>query len=98
MRLKEDSSSWKSSSIKRRDFRHDPSQPQRTKFSRKKDTKKWCKGRVGEVHELELKESTTFLMWAWDYYKCTRCGKKVYKDTKNSKEHQSLQLESHSED
>ncbi len=52
MRLKEDSDSWKSSSIVRRDFKHDPGLPEDEAIpSRKKKKKKTptrCKHEYGE--------------------------------------------------
>ena len=53
MRLKEDSSSWKSSSIQRRDFRHDPGLPEteipRHRSKRSKNEKRKSK-RIDHKH------------------------------------------------
>lgn len=50
--LSEDSDSWKASGIKRRDFRSSKEDPEinRHTGNRKKNTKKWCKGKVGKQH------------------------------------------------
>lgn len=53
MRIKQDKSNWQASAIMKRDFRHDSSQPSQTKIRSKKDTRKWCKGRVGVEHDYE---------------------------------------------
>lgn len=51
MRLAEDSSSWKSSGIRRRDFRHAGNGPEVTGQKRKrKNTRRWCKGVEGREH------------------------------------------------
>jgi hypothetical protein len=39
----------------------------------KRDTRKWCKGKVGVRHSLDWK---IFMRTIWVWY-CTKCGKKV---------------------
>lgn len=57
MRLKEDNSSWQSNGIKRRDFRHDPSQPEKEiSTGTKKKNKK---------HQHQI--TVTFLRWQKNY-------------------------------
>ena len=82
MRLKEDSSSWKSNGIKKRDFRHIHDEPKPAHRS-KKDTRKYCYGKVGKEHILYRFVHA----WVRDYgfwwpntiqAKCTRCGKQFY--------------------
>lgn len=80
MRLKEDKSSWHSSAIIKRDFRHDSSQPVGASHRTKKDTKKWCRGKVGVEHDYEyqIPPNDSFI------YKmqpiCLNCGKQDYHD------------------
>lgn len=61
MRLAEDRTSWKASSVERRDFRHVANGPevQRKRGSRK-STKRWCKGVVSREHvEIVDRQSMT---------------------------------------
>lgn len=53
--LSEDGDSWKASGIRRRDFRSSKEEPEinRHMGNRKKNTKKWCKGKVGKKHTVE---------------------------------------------
>lgn len=78
MRLKEDTSSWRSSGIVKRDFRHDHSDmPQRTR--NKKDTTHWCRGKIGVEHVWRR-----YLRgWHYKYIeaKCMNCGKRSYNKT-----------------
>lgn len=76
MRLKEDTSSWHSSSIIKRDFRHNPEVASRKPRS-KKDTKRWCRGKVGVKHVFQLIERAEFKVFAWNTNKCVNCGKKI---------------------
>ena len=69
MRLKEDSNSWRASGIKRKDFRNDKSFDGVTGRRKKKNTKKWCKGKVGKKHDLEWRWSK------WDINFSQRIGK-----------------------
>ena len=78
MRLKEDSDSWKSSGIIKRDFRNDHSDSFSRKKSSKKDTKRWCKGKVGVEHEYKLVESGKISRLYWKTHKCINCGKKDF--------------------
>lgn len=54
MRLKEDNSSYKAESIKRRNFRQSPVDNVVIKRKSKKNTKKWCKGKLGREHDWEI--------------------------------------------
>ncbi len=45
----------------------------------KKNTRKWCKGRTGILHDFELIEKNKFLDWTWTIYKCKNCGKQKYR-------------------
>jgi len=58
MRLKEDNTSWKSGGIKHRDNRHDKSVEDVPKHkAKKKNKKKWCKGKEGRKHVLIFQKS-----------------------------------------
>ena len=52
--LSEDSDSWKASGIRRRDFRSSKEEPETNRHmgDQKKNTKKWCKGKVGREHDI----------------------------------------------
>ncbi len=58
MRLAEDNSNYRASSVERRDFRHSGDGPEETagKPKRKKDTKRWCRGKEGVEHIPEIKK------------------------------------------
>jgi hypothetical protein len=67
-------SEWKQGSIERRDFRSSKSGPEVARKKSKKDTKKWCKGKVGVEHQLNR------VPWKGapniaDVDECTKCGK-----------------------
>lgn len=90
MRLKEDKSSWKSTGIIKRDNRHDHSDSFSKTKSKKKDTKRWCRGKVGVEHEL----LRTFQYMYWrngpkrmNYVKCNcvNCGKEFFSKSHDSK-------------
>lgn len=85
MRLKEDRSSWASSGIVKRDFRHTPQNDYPVRTQAKKDRNKYCGGKVQRPHLLyryrpydgppdpegnQDSWSTRFI-----YVKCSRCGK-----------------------
>lgn len=53
MRLKEDSTSWKSGGIKRRDFRHDPGLPE-TEIARHKSVSKAYKKKHEHTYEARV--------------------------------------------
>ena len=76
MRLSKDDDSWKASGIKRRDFRsaHDaPEVPRRSGPKRKKNTKKWCRGREGKEHTIVRFEKNKY----YSVDKCSVCGKEL---------------------
>lgn len=89
MRVKKDSGSWHASGVINRDKRHDKSFDGATgKPKKKKDTKRWCKGKEGRVHELEWREmkwsaSTRSVLKKRSYTMeivCTKCGRSVFAD------------------
>ena len=58
MRIKKDKTNYRASGIIHRDNRHDKSVDGSSRpAAKKKNTKKWCKGREGRCHTLEWKES-----------------------------------------
>jgi hypothetical protein len=79
--LSEDGDSWKASSLKRRDFRHTHDGPEVPKHgNKKKNTKKWCKGKVGKEHDMEIgviARSYSSLSGAFVVDKCKGCGKEM---------------------
>lgn len=69
-------SEWKEGANKRRDFRHSKSDPEVPKYKNKKDTKRWCKGKVGVEHDLvrvPWKGAPTVAQ----VDECTKCGKNI---------------------
>lgn len=72
-RLSEDDSSWKADGIKHRDNRHDHGSSEVSRKGKKKNTRKWCKGKVGREHEIEVvswRRSSKYLI-----ERCANCGK-----------------------
>ncbi len=82
MRLKEDTSSWAASGVIKRDFRHDPSLVADKPHSSKKDTKRWCKGKVGVEHEWEniIPPNDSLAFRKFDI--CKNCGRQSYANIK----------------
>jgi hypothetical protein len=74
MRLSKDKTSWKAGGILRRDFRHTRSSPEIEKPRSSKDTKRWCRGKVGALHVKKWLKSTKYTSEWWDY-RCGECGK-----------------------
>ncbi len=81
MRLKEDSSSYNSSNVKRRLYRQSPVIA-RGKLRNKKNTKKWCKGKIGVPHNYVDVKETKFYNISWITSTCTNCGKKDFSTTR----------------
>lgn len=87
MRIKKDSDSWTAGGVINRDTRHDKSAvPEQPKHKpKRKDTKKWCRGRVGKEHKLEWKtyEEVKHSSWCakgdsnWFILMCTVCNKQI---------------------
>jgi hypothetical protein len=79
MTLKEDSYSWRSHALIKRDFKHDHSELPVT-YRSHKNTRLWCKGKVGVRHhalwhkEVWLFDTTTHVG------KCLGCGKHMYRE------------------
>lgn len=76
MRLKEDSSSWKGMGLKAK-LEPVPEEPVRHS---KKNTRKWCKGKVGTMHDFYLFKSDYF-HWGYEVrfldFRCSGCGKQL---------------------
>lgn len=65
MRLAEDNTSWKASSIQRRDFRRTADGPEVTdnRKKRRKNTRRWCKGVEGREHKPALRLTNMAQIW-----------------------------------
>jgi hypothetical protein len=65
-------SDWKEESIKRRDFRHVHGEPEVPRSRAKKDTKRWCKGKIGREHKPSCVARKYFYV-----LECSVCGKHI---------------------
>lgn len=74
MKISSDDSSWRAGGIRHRDNRHDHGTSEVPRHrGKKKDTKKWCKGKVGREHQISTVEK-----WDWCLVdKCMVCGKEL---------------------
>jgi ribosomal protein S25 len=78
-------SEWKKAASDRRDERHIKDEKEVPKHSSKKNTKKWCRGKVGVEHKLECKKYNDVknMSIIAQYYInariliCTVCGKEL---------------------
>lgn len=82
MRLKEDNDSYKASGVKRRQYRQSPAVDRIRRPRPSKNTKLWCKGKVGVEHDVQLEkiDGLNFThnqgkYWRLIHWKCTNCGK-----------------------
>lgn len=79
MKISHDDDSWNASGVKRRDFRHDHSSPEIPRHKgKKKNTKKWCKGKIGVRHKFSREQKSfkfASISWSWIEKTCTVCGK-----------------------
>jgi len=59
----------------RKDPGHDLNKPGKARS--KKDTKRWCRGKVGREHDYEItKHATSEYSWFnYDTWTCSQCGK-----------------------
>lgn len=83
-RISQDDDSWKAGGIKRRDFRSVRNGPEVPKHGKKKNTKKWCRGQVGKLHDTEVKPWKSLSFYrdpfnrpVWVVDKCKNCGKET---------------------
>lgn len=72
--LAEDADSWKAHSVIRRDYRHTAVDDEHTahRKSARKNTKKWCLGREGRLHEPVSGD-----YWGIPIATCKTCGKEL---------------------
>ena len=76
MSKEKDKDSWKARSVKRKDFRHthgDPEVASKGK-SKKKDTKKWCRGKIGVDHTYEWIDRGNY-RFGYKIEICSNCGR-----------------------
>jgi hypothetical protein len=80
VRLKEDSSSWRSSGIIKRDARHGAAVDGIiSRGGRKKNLWKWCKGIEGREHVWHREVTRGFSKTALSQMVCQSCGKQDYR-------------------
>lgn len=78
MRLKENSNNYRASGLKRKDAKHTKLDDRHLPVSGKKDTKKWCGGKVGREHKLKcLAKGWRGVRVVWYALACTECGKEL---------------------
>ncbi len=76
-------SDWKEDSKKRRDFRASKDGPESTgPKKRKKDKKRWCKGKVGVEHNYVLHKTFNLFSRKHKINKCTNCGREEWTSEK----------------
>lgn len=71
-------SDWKKDSVDRRDERATKVSDAPTPSGKKKDTRSWCKGKVGREHQSKCVSFKEIKGWGQDKYRlliCTECGK-----------------------
>lgn len=79
MRLKEDHSSYHSSAVIRKDYRHSAPEERLQKNGRKKNTRQWCKGVVDRKHVWERQPVGSPFEATVTENVCTHCGKRDYR-------------------
>ena len=77
-------SEWKEGAARRRDERATKTDGTHRHVSRK-NTRRWCKGKVGVQHVTEPVDWVAFHGTVYGYDKCVRCGKKVRHWTRENK-------------
>lgn len=96
-RIKKDKTSWRSSGIIKRDFKHDTSQPDDVvRGTAKKNRAKWCGGHIGREHVLRRTFYKTYgggKYFDWEYWNnrlfkyigtnCVKCGRNFYNHDKS---------------
>lgn len=81
MRLKEDKSSWKASNVLRK---IQPVLAEPKKMHRAKNTRKWCKGKEGRLHDPQLLVCERWVSlftgqpFIHEEWRCADCGKRWY--------------------
>lgn len=77
MRLRKDASSYRATGLARK-LKPMPDAPH---YRSKKNTRKWCQGRVGQQHVWELRVPINSNRWSKTKQNvCTKCGKQSYKN------------------
>lgn len=74
--------SWKEDSNNRRDIRNIKISDEQTKVPNNRNTKKWCKGKIGHEHKLECKKYNDIKKpgnhrTSWRILFCSNCGKEI---------------------
>ena len=70
-------SEWQENALERRDFRATKNGPEVAPHRSKKDTRRWCRGKVGREHVWETRHDHS--MWlAFCIDRCAVCGKEVW--------------------
>lgn len=86
MRLKEDTDSWRASSIVKRDFKHGNYKiPEQNLYHSHKDKVRWCKGKVG--HEHVLHREVVGHHYRYTKVVCSNCRKEFYSNKKEKNVH-----------
>lgn len=81
MRLKEDTTSWRARSLKKRDFKHDHGEGVSI-YHAHKPTNIWCRGKVGIRHAVTWHEEDWLFGRTVHVGVCDTCGKRMYRETK----------------
>jgi len=79
MTLKEDSSSWRSRALIKRDFKHDHGELQAI-YRSHKNTRIWCRGKIGVQHHVLWHEEGWLFDTTMYVGKCLGCGKHMYRN------------------
>ena len=77
MRVKENPGSWRAHAIKKRDFKHDHSEPV-VKFRSSKNTNRWCRGKVGFEHDVNWQIEKDFFGHRYKTGRCSHCRKIMF--------------------
>jgi hypothetical protein len=70
---------WRATGLLKRDLRHDHSEGVPL-YRSHKPTIKWCRGKVGEQHDVTWHKKSRLLGGTLYIGKCNRCGKRMYRD------------------
>lgn len=79
-RIKKDHSGWRTSGLwKKFQYPKIEDDEEVSRVHKKKNTKKWCRGKVGIKHVKEkVSETKGFLSFSWTEYRCTNCNKRFF--------------------
>jgi hypothetical protein len=61
--------------------RHDPGHDlnQNRTAAKKKNTKRWCKGKAGRAHDYQIAKKYRGSWFSYDVWVCSNCGKKDWR-------------------